>query len=76
MSNLIFFRLPVSMYMDRENSNQARMSLNFFDFIVEPLFQGLKELLPKVEICLSNAFYNKQMWTMIEEVIIYLAVDM
>ena len=90
--------------MDRGNYNQARMSLNFYDFIVEPLFTSLKvkirfpakiwkilisilkiyfsrqnnykkivfknrfqELLPKVEICLSNLFYNKQMWTIIEE---------
>ena len=59
--------LPISMYMDRENYNQAKMSLNFFNFIVEPLFASIKELLPKVEICLGNLFYNKKMWTMIEE---------
>jgi hypothetical protein len=55
------------MYMDRENYNQAKMSLNFFNFIVEPLFTSIKELLPKIEICLGNLFYNKKMWTMIEE---------
>ncbi len=60
--------LPVSMFMDRNNYNQAKMSLNFYDIIVAPLFQSLKELLPKVEMCLSNLFFNKQMWKMLEEV--------
>src|SRR4051794_19809154 len=55
------------MYMDRNNYDQARMSMNFIDFIVEPLLTTLKELLPNVEPCLSNLYHNRHKWTQIDE---------
>jgi hypothetical protein len=59
--------LPVSMFMDRENYDQARMSLNFIDFIVEPLIAGLKQLLPQMDVPMNCLYYNRQQWSEIEE---------
>lgn len=57
----------MSMYMDRDNYDQPRMSLNFIDFIVEPLLTSLQELLPQVNSCLSSLYYNRHKWTQIDE---------
>jgi len=59
--------LPISMFMDRNKSDQAQMSLNFIDFIVEPLIAGLKQLLPETQLLINRLHFNKQHWSEIEE---------
>lgn len=43
--------LPVSPNMDAATTQPARVSLNFIDFIVAPLFVALTTLLPKAQMC-------------------------
>jgi hypothetical protein len=40
--------------MDRENSDQTKLTLNFVDFIVQPLFKKLTKLFPGTMICLQR----------------------
>ncbi len=45
-------KLPVSPNCDRLTTEQSQLTLNFIDFIVAPIFVGLRGMLPKVHyIC-------------------------
>ena len=54
--------LPVSPNMDRDNTNQAKMSLNFIDFIVAPLFVAMTTLLPPMQEACDSLAANRANW--------------
>eukprot|EP00002_Diphylleia_rotans_P011874 TRINITY_DN2337_c0_g2_i2.p1 TRINITY_DN2337_c0_g2~~TRINITY_DN2337_c0_g2_i2.p1 ORF type:complete len:784 (-),score=175.34 TRINITY_DN2337_c0_g2_i2:2051-4402(-) len=56
------YGLPVSPYMDREDSNQARTTLNFIDFVAAPLFTSVNILLRGLEVTCSELAQNRQKW--------------
>eukprot|EP00002_Diphylleia_rotans_P008662 TRINITY_DN1867_c0_g2_i2.p1 TRINITY_DN1867_c0_g2~~TRINITY_DN1867_c0_g2_i2.p1 ORF type:complete len:1027 (+),score=219.56 TRINITY_DN1867_c0_g2_i2:68-3148(+) len=56
------YGLPISPYMDREDSNQARTTLNFIDFVAAPLFTSISILLRGLEETCSNLADNRQKW--------------
>eukprot|EP00002_Diphylleia_rotans_P029387 TRINITY_DN5987_c0_g1_i10.p1 TRINITY_DN5987_c0_g1~~TRINITY_DN5987_c0_g1_i10.p1 ORF type:complete len:782 (-),score=148.76 TRINITY_DN5987_c0_g1_i10:488-2833(-) len=56
------FGLPVSPYMDREDSNQARTTLNFIDFVATPLFSSLSIMIRGLEDVSSNLVKNREQW--------------
>eukprot|EP00002_Diphylleia_rotans_P033439 TRINITY_DN7110_c0_g1_i5.p1 TRINITY_DN7110_c0_g1~~TRINITY_DN7110_c0_g1_i5.p1 ORF type:complete len:944 (-),score=192.91 TRINITY_DN7110_c0_g1_i5:877-3708(-) len=56
------YGLPVSPYMDREDSNQARTTLNFIDFVATPLFSSLSIILNGLEEVNGNLISNRQQW--------------
>jgi hypothetical protein len=59
--------LPVSMFMDRNEYNQAQMSLGFIDFVALPLVTRLTKMLPKMEVMMNCLHDNRQQWSEIEE---------
>lgn len=44
-------QLPISPYFDRFNTDQVKLSINFIDFIVQPLFASVVKLFPELECC-------------------------
>ena len=54
--------LPVSPNMDRDNTNQAKMSLNFIDFIVAPLLVAMTTLLPPMQEACDSLAANRAQW--------------
>jgi hypothetical protein len=54
--------LPVSPFMDRENSNLPKMSINFIDFFVTPLYSNLAKLLPAIKICNDRLLETRTKW--------------
>ena len=54
--------LPVSPNMDRDNTHQAKMSLNFIDFIVAPLFVAMTTLLPRMQLACDTLSSNRDQW--------------
>eukprot|EP01116_Phalansterium_solitarium_P005392 TRINITY_DN1697_c0_g1_i2.p1 TRINITY_DN1697_c0_g1~~TRINITY_DN1697_c0_g1_i2.p1 ORF type:complete len:1161 (-),score=425.01 TRINITY_DN1697_c0_g1_i2:361-3843(-) len=58
---------PVSPFMDRDNSDQAKMSLGFIDFMVSPLLASLKKVIPEIEPMWLNLRSNRDMWDDIQK---------
>ncbi|KAF8938975.1 hypothetical protein BGZ58_011041 [Dissophora ornata] len=54
--------LPVSPNMDRDLHSQAQISLGFVDFVVQPYFESLAELLPESSPFLESLAYNHERW--------------
>jgi CheY-like chemotaxis protein len=54
--------LAVSPFMDREKPALPKMQINFIDYLVAPLFSGLKELLPTLDIISKRLEENRNMW--------------
>lgn len=54
--------IPVSPYMDRDDSDQVKLTLNFIDFIVLPLYKKLAKAFPQIDICVENIQKNRNYW--------------
>ncbi|PRP82244.1 3',5'-cyclic-nucleotide phosphodiesterase regA [Planoprotostelium fungivorum] len=55
-------KLPISPYMNREDSNQAKLSLMFIDYVVSPLFTKVVRLLPNMAPLMQNLQQNRTIW--------------
>lgn len=49
--------------MDRDDSDQIKLSLNFADFIVIPLFKKLLKLFSGLDIPFGNLLQNRERWS-------------
>lgn len=54
--------LPVSPYMDRNDTDQVKMSINFITFIGLPLFNALAKAFPEIQCCIEKLHENKKWW--------------
>jgi len=54
--------LPVSPYMDRDSTDQVRMSINFVDFIGLPLFGAIAKAFPDVKFFMERLKENRAFW--------------
>ena len=54
--------LQVSMLCDRTCINQAKAQIGFIDVIIEPGFELLEKILPKVRKSMEQARKNKAKW--------------
>eukprot|EP01137_Pigoraptor_chileana_P006466 Opistho-2@3215 len=54
--------IPSSPFMDRENPQQAKMSVSFIDFIVAPLFRSVSKVVPAIEECLPALAATREYW--------------
>ncbi|KAF9985781.1 hypothetical protein BGZ79_005404, partial [Entomortierella chlamydospora] len=59
--------LPVSPNMDRDQHNQSKISLGFGDFVVQPYFEALVELLPKASPVLTSLADNRAQWVALQK---------
>ncbi|KAI8088816.1 uncharacterized protein BX664DRAFT_296172 [Halteromyces radiatus] len=59
--------LSVSPGMDRDESNQATISLKFGDFVVKPYFEALAGLLPKCRVFLTTLADNRMEWMQLKD---------
>jgi hypothetical protein len=48
--------------MDREDSDQCKLTLNFIEIIVAPLYKKLVKIFPPLQICLDNLEKNRLRW--------------
>jgi hypothetical protein len=51
--------LPISPYFDRENTDQAKLTINFVDYIVSPLYSSLIKLFPSLSFLSDWIAKNK-----------------
>eukprot|EP00002_Diphylleia_rotans_P020520 TRINITY_DN397_c0_g1_i2.p1 TRINITY_DN397_c0_g1~~TRINITY_DN397_c0_g1_i2.p1 ORF type:complete len:959 (-),score=216.41 TRINITY_DN397_c0_g1_i2:124-3000(-) len=54
--------IPVSPYMDRNDTDPAKMTLNFLDFIAVPLVESVHSLLPEFRTAYENTRSNRSLW--------------
>lgn len=54
--------LPVSPYMNRADTSQAKMSLNFIDYVVSPLFNNMVKAFDELTELSTNLQSNKDAW--------------
>lgn len=54
--------LPVSPFMDRQSTDQVRMTLNFMDYMVAPLCASLAKLFSGLRPLLENLQLNRAQW--------------
>jgi len=54
--------LPVSPYMDRNSTDQIRMSINFVDFIGLPLFGAISKAFPEIKFFMDRLKENRAFW--------------
>lgn len=59
--------LAISPGMDRDQSNQATISLKFGDFVVKPYFESLARLLPKSRVFLKTLAENRLEWIKLKD---------
>eukprot|EP00741_Cyanophora_paradoxa_P002104 tig00000551_g2040.t1 len=59
--------LPVTPFMDRRTACEARVTLNFIDFVAAPLFTALENFLPEVRRCYRQLLENRGRWVEIIE---------
>lgn len=52
----------MSPYMDRNNTDQPKMSLNFIDYMVLPMLTALKKLSPHINECVEQLHKNRAIW--------------
>ena len=55
-------KLPVSMFMDKETTNIAKMQIGFISFLVTPLYHALYAALPALAESTAWLALNKQFW--------------
>lgn len=48
--------------MDRNNTDQPKMSLGFIDYMVAPIFTSLKKVIPEIQECLDQLAKNRATW--------------
>jgi hypothetical protein len=53
--------------MDRDQSNQATISLKFGDFVIKPYFESLAGLLPKSRVFLKTLAENRLEWIKLKD---------
>eukprot|EP00128_Syssomonas_multiformis_P005224 Colp12_sorted_trinity150504_noHs@22401 len=53
--------MPVSMFMDRHNSNIPKCQCGFIDFLVAPMFDAMHAFMP-LEDALGNMKQNRKKW--------------
>jgi hypothetical protein len=51
--------LLISPYMDRNNTDQPKMSLGFIDYMVLPMFTALKKILPEINEAVETIHKNR-----------------
>eukprot|EP01137_Pigoraptor_chileana_P035487 Opistho-2@29584 len=54
--------LKVSPFMDRNNPNLPHLQANFIDYLCQPLFEALANLLPKMKIACDYISQNRAYW--------------
>ncbi|KAH3764712.1 cAMP-specific 3',5'-cAMP phosphodiesterase 4 [Pelomyxa schiedti] len=54
--------MDISPFMDRHNTNQAKMQYTFIQFVVMPLLEALNTVIPEVSELTSNAKFNISSW--------------
>ena len=54
--------LPVSPYYDRNNTDQVKLSLNFIDFMVGPLFGSLSKTFTEFDSCNNCVKLSREYW--------------
>jgi hypothetical protein len=54
--------LSISPYMNRQNADQQKMSVNFIDFICNPLFTSVATAFPPISTCVENLRKNREKW--------------
>ncbi|ORZ27839.1 hypothetical protein BCR41DRAFT_299809 [Lobosporangium transversale] len=59
--------LPISPNMDRNQHNQAQISLGFADFVVRPYFESLAAFLPDAAPFLTTLASNRAQWLLQKE---------
>ncbi|CAO3600457.1 unnamed protein product [Absidia cylindrospora] len=59
--------MNVSPGMDRNESNQATISLKFGDFVVKPYFEALAGVLPKSRVFLTTLAENRLEWMQLRD---------
>lgn len=59
--------LTISPFMDRAHPQLPRMQLNFIEYLVVPLFDALKQILPKMEHFCVQLQENRKLWLMLME---------
>eukprot|EP01137_Pigoraptor_chileana_P036750 Opistho-2@32871 len=59
--------LPISANMDINNPNQTQMACGFIDYIIEPSYACLQQLLPLAVICYEQLKTNRRRWADIKE---------
>lgn len=59
--------LPVSPNMDRNQHNQPQISLGFGDYVVQPYFEALVDLLPDAEPLLKSLASNREQWQALQK---------
>jgi cAMP-specific phosphodiesterase 4 len=52
----------ISPYMDRNDTDQAKMSINFLDFVVLPLYKALAAQFQEMKPCMENLTLNRDYW--------------
>lgn len=55
--------LPISPFMNRDDTNQAKMSLNFIDYVVSPLFNGIAKAFSELKHFTQNLAVNREFWS-------------
>ncbi len=48
--------------MDRNNTDQPKMTLGFIDYMVQPMFTSLKKIIPEVNPFVETLFKNRAIW--------------
>ncbi|KAI8602438.1 hypothetical protein EDD21DRAFT_303751 [Dissophora ornata] len=59
--------LPVSPSMDRDVNDQPQISLGFGDFVVQPYFGALADLLPAATSVMDTLANNREQWLALQE---------
>ena len=56
--------LPVTGYLQgvTENVKKAKLQISFYDFIVQPWFEAIAGVLPKVRLIYANIEQNRRHW--------------
>ncbi|KAI8349764.1 hypothetical protein B0O80DRAFT_428800 [Mortierella sp. GBAus27b] len=59
--------LSVSPNMDRNQHNQPQISLGFGDYVVQPYFEALVDLLPEADPLLKSLASNREQWVALQK---------
>jgi hypothetical protein len=54
--------MAVSPYFDRTNTDQVRLSLNFIDFMVGPMFVAFANSFPSLQVCSDEVKRSREYW--------------
>ncbi len=55
--------LLISPYMDRNNTDQPKMSLGFIDYMVLPMFTALRKVIPELNEAVEQLHKNRAVST-------------